>query len=287
MVVNTRGNAILASSIDDAIRGINKGVRSKDMSIRGNHAGISVEYTKKHGAWDEAMGHFKLWSAIKPHLSEQQKIMIAGATKGPFKTDAGKGIFIATESEDHWQIRRSCAMRRKGIDADWQKVPERPEAAPRQFFKADGEALEMLHNPYVSQKPVVELNVMSAMYAANERNISLMPKNNGSGIIPDGDGRAGEYDFISDGVEQKAGFNDGKFTVEADNTKSDKDYKYFYRGRKGEKSMHWLPEAAGLPKEFDMSKSRGGGHHRSWRWQRGNASFWRRAWISSFLWSKG
>ena len=258
MAFNPRGAAILASSIDDSIRGINKGVRSKDMSIRGNHTGISIDLPETHGCWKEAMDHFRLWFDLKPHLTDEQKLAITGSGKGhKNKLKAKQDIFVATDAGNRWEIRKKRAMRREGIDAPWQKVPERPDAAPRQFFKANGQELEGLYNPYVSQTPVIELNVMAGMSTKHDGNTSLMPMRASDVQCQESSGSELQHNGIAGGVGQKAHFNGGIFTVAVDNSESKTDYKYYYRARKGEKNMHWLPESAGLPAKFDMSKSRG------------------------------
>lgn len=247
MPVTTFGNAALASSLYDANHGLNKGVQAKDATVRGNHRGISLHDTEAHGGWEEMMEAFTIWSKVKPYLTEEQKKKIHNY----------EDVYLATQTADQWHIKRARAMRRDGIDAAWQHVPERPDVAPRQFLKADGNALKGLNNPYLQQTPEVELHIMANMHSTNQENISLMPKSHDGVIIPDGPGVYGKCDVIPEGVQQKADFQEGRFTLSVDNSKSNKDFRYYFRGGKGQKNIHWLTEAAGLPEKFKMLQSRG------------------------------
>lgn len=235
--------AMLASSMDDANHSINRGVWSKDMSVRGNHRGISVEDAEEVGIWDEALKAFKLWSEMKPYMSDAQKALIDSRKKRvepPFMSD----VFVASETADQWQVTRTRIMRREGIDAGWQRIAERPDVGPRQFLKANGESLKDLHNPYASQAPVVELHVMAGMSATAEANLAFMPKKADDIVNPKG-------------VAQPLGFDDGKLTLSFDNTRSNEDYVYYYGTARDYPRAHWLLQSLGHSKTVDMTGSRG------------------------------
>jgi len=175
--------------------------------------------------WKEAGAMLTLWSALKPHLTKEQAKMIAGAKDG---------FYVASETGEGWQLTKTQAMRRDGIDGKWNVQPERPSVAPRQFFKANGEALSGLNNPYATQSPVVELHVMAEMSSGHPKNVSLMPTKADDVINP------------AD-AEQALVFADGVLSVSVDNTQSAEPYEYYARG---DTVGHWL-------RKTDMSKSRG------------------------------
>ena len=234
--VTTWGTCVRASSVDHTIHGINISIRSKDMSVRGNHAGITLDLPKKHGGWEEAMKAFHMWSELKPHLSLKTKQMIA--------SNSMMNLFLASETDNQWHITKARAMRREGIDAGWQRIPERPQTAPRQAMKANTDGLTDLNNPFVSQVPEVQLHVGAGMTTDHRDNLSLMPKRDSDVIHPEG-------------ATQNTNFKDGTFTISVDNSTSGKDYYYVYRGRTGEHNMHWLGESLGFSSQFNLSDKRG------------------------------
>jgi hypothetical protein len=242
MAFRPSDTAVLASGMDDANHGLNAGIWSKDMSVRGNHRGISVEDTEEVGIWDEAMKAFKLWSEMKPHMSDAQKALIDDRKKRvdpPYMSD----LFVASETPDQWLITRTRAMRRPGIDGIWKRMTERADVSPRQYLKADGVALNGLENPYVTQTPVVELHVMAGMSKGDSKNISLMPKSADMIINP------------AHG-QQALGYENGKLIVSYDNSKSP--LKYFLWDRNTPIVGHWLYKSlSGDSKTLDMNKSRG------------------------------
>jgi hypothetical protein len=247
--------AVLASGMDDANHGLNAGIWSKDMTVRGNHRGISVEDTEEVGIWDEAMRAFKLWAEMKPHMSDEQKMLIDARKRRmdpPYMSD----MFVASETADQWLITRTRAMRRPGIDGIWKRMTERADVSPRQYLKADGVALNGLENPYVTQTPVVELHVMAGMSKGESKNISLMPTR-ADMIINPVDGR-GPKKVKRSGVSgsQELGYENGKLIVSYDNSKSSKQY-YFW-DRSDLKAGHWLYKSlSGDSKTLDMNNSRG------------------------------
>merc|ERR1712157_503949 len=113
------------------------------------------------------------------------------------------------------KLTRTRAMRRPGIDGKWLRQPERPDVAPRQHFKANGEMLYDLKNPYDIQTPVVELHVMADMSSSDADNISLMPT---------------EGDIVNPGrAEQTLEFSNDRLFISVDNSESDKVYQYITR----------------------------------------------------------
>ena len=235
MSVVTWATAVRASSLDHSVHSINKSVRSKDMSIRGNHAGIKLDLPKKHGGWEVATKAFHMWSELKPYMSLKTKEMISN--------NSMKYLFMASETDDQWHITKAYTMRREGIDAGWQRIPERPETAPRQALKANTDGLNGLNNPFIAQIPEVQLHVGAVMTSNHPENLSLMPKKESDVINPEG-------------APQNADFKDGKFTISVDNTNSDKGYHYVYTGR-GNNNIHWLGESLGFSKKFNLSNKRG------------------------------
>jgi hypothetical protein len=240
MSMVTRNDAIHASSMDDAIHGLNEGVWQTNASIRGNHRGITMEDIDTLGIWDEAMKAFFLWSEMKPHMSDEQKALIAARKRGR-ASGMKHDVFVASETDEGWQITRTRAMRREGIDAPWQHIPERPDASPRQYLKAAGKALKDLDNPYVSQAPVVELHVMANMAAENQENIPLMPQEAGDLINPPG-------------ADQSLGYRNGRLTISHDNSKAPEDYRYYARK---DVVGHWTYASIADSAVLDMGSARG------------------------------
>jgi hypothetical protein len=111
---------------------------------------------------------------------------------------------------------------------------ERPRIAPRQFLKANGEAITALKNPYATQSPVVELHVMADMSSGKPENVSLMPASGDEIINPDD-------------AEQTLAFDNGRLKLAFDNSQSTESYEYYARN---DTVGHWL-------RSIDMSKSRG------------------------------
>ena len=194
MPVTTWGTSVRASSVDHSIHGINISIRSKDMSIRGNHAGIELDLPEKHGAWKEVTKAFHRWSELKPHLSLETKEMIAASSM--------ENLFLASETDDQWRVTKARAMRREGVDAGWQRIPERPQTAPRQAIKANSDGLSGLNSPFVSQVPEVQLHVGAGMTTGHKENLSLMPNRKSDVIFPRG-------------ATQITSFRDGTFTLSA------------------------------------------------------------------------
>jgi hypothetical protein len=144
------------------------------------------------------------------------------------------GFYMASEADGHWQLTKTCAMRRKGIDGGWNVQPERPPVAPRQYLKANGGTLSGLKNPYAAQRPAVELHVMAGMSHGNPGNVSVMPTKAADIINPKG-------------AEQTLSFDDGDLVVAYDNSESARPYEYYARNAT---VGHWL-------RPVDMSSSRG------------------------------
>ncbi len=216
---------MLAPSLDDASKGAGASAKGKGIGLRAIHSGLTLGVVQEYGLWKEAGAMLTLWSALKPHLTKEQAKMIAGAKDG---------FYVASETGEGWQLTKTQAMRRDGIDGKWNVQPERPSVAPRQFFKANGEALSGLNNPYATQSPVVELHVMAEMSSGHPKNVSLMPTKADDVINP------------AD-AEQALVFADGVLSVSVDNTQSAEPYEYYARG---DTVGHWL-------RKTDMSKSRG------------------------------
>jgi len=236
------GSALPASSMDDVHHGLNGTVWSKDMSIRGNHRGISIKDTEEVGVWDEAMKAFKMWSEMKPYMSDEQKSLI-NARKKRVKPEFYSDMFIASEAPDQWLITRTRAMLRPGVDENWRRMTERPDVKPCQYLKADGAALYGLGNPYLTQTPVVELHVMAGMSKGDSQNISLMPTSAEMIINP----AKGKHPL---------GYENGKLIVSYDNSKSSKIY-YFW-DRKHLEAGHWpYKSLSGGKSKLDMNNSRG------------------------------
>ena len=217
--------AMLAPSFDNLCKGAGGSVRGKDIGLRAIHGGLTLGMVESYGLWKEAGAMLTLWCELKPHLTPEQAKMIAGTKDG---------FYVASETEGHWQLTKTRAMRREGIDGNWNVQPERPLVAPRQYFKANGETLSGLNNPYATQRPVVELHVMAGMSNGNAENVSLMPTSAAAIINPDD-------------AEQNLGFNNGRLTISFDNSRSAKPYEYYARQ---DTVGHWL-------RSIDMRNSRG------------------------------
>jgi len=223
--VHLTGSAMLSSNIDTASRAASTGAASKDIGLRAIHGGLSVQLIDSHGLWTDFGTMLTTWRNIKPQLSAAQLADI---------TDVSDGYHIASETAGQWLLTKTQAMRRPGVDGDWNVQPERPPVAPRQFCKPNGEALYALNNPFGSQTPVVELHVMADMTSNHVDNLSLMPADAGEIINP------------AD-AEQTVGYDSGKLTVAYDNTGSSQEYVYYTRD---DSVGHWLQST-------DMSGSRG------------------------------
>ena len=216
----------LASSLDDASKGASSSVMSKDIGVRAIHTGLSVDIINNFGMMNEIGDMLHLWSNLKPHLHPKYAKQIA-ENKDEF--------YVASEATAQWQLMKTRAMRREGIDGNWNAQPERPAVAPRQFFKANGETLSGLINPYPSQgNPVIQLHVMASMFYNNTENVSLMPSNETEIINPHN-------------AEQSLEFNEGIFTLVYDNSNSTESYEYY---TKGDTVGHWL-------RHVNMSSCRG------------------------------
>lgn len=247
-------SANLASSMDDIYHGLGGGVWSTDMSVRGNHRGISVEDIEEIGTWDEGMKVFKLWSEIRPHMSDEQKALINPRKKWvePYKDD----MFVPSETPDQWLITRTRAMLRPGIDETWKNVTERPPMKPRQYLKADGVALNGLENPYVTQTPEVELHVMAGMSKGDSKNIPLMPKSADMIINPPQVGGPKKLPRGAVSGPQSLGYENGKIIVSYDNSKSSKPY--YLWDRNTPLVGHWFYQSvSGGTSKLDMNNSRG------------------------------
>ncbi len=218
--------AALSPGPDEISHGANGSVVNfRHIGLRGLHSGLTVGELANYGLLDEAGAAMKLWSGLKPYLSTAQMSEIASATND---------FFVASETANQWQLTKTRAMLRTGIDGGWNDQPERPDVAPRQFFKANGGQLTGLNNPYATQLPVVELHVMAGMSATNAANISLMPANAGQIINPVN-------------AVQTLGYTSGKLTVAYNNSGSGTEYKYY---TKSDTVGYWL-------KTVDMSSRRG------------------------------
>lgn len=249
--------AVLASSLDDALHGLNKSVWSKDMTVRGNHRGITVQDIETVGIWDEAMKAFKIWAEMKPHMSYDQKVQINARLRLPEGEPAyNSDLFVASETADNWLITRKRAMRRPGIDQGWKRMTERQDVAPRQYLKADGEAINGLENPYSTQSPELELHVMAGMSKGNSENIPLMPTS--ASMIDNSAKGRGPKRVPRARVTgpQALKYESGKVIVSLDNSKSD--LKYFLWDRDTPIVGHWLYKSiSGGASTLDMSKHRG------------------------------
>jgi len=217
--------ATLAPSLDAACQGAGKSAKGKDIGLRAIHSGLTVDTIEGYGLWEEAGDMLKRWSELKPYLTTEQARTIA---------DTKDDFYVASETEGHWQLTRTRAMRRDGIDGNWNVQAERPPVAPRQFFKANGETLSGLKNPYANQSPVVELHVMADMSGGDTENMSLMPTSDADITNPDD-------------AEQTLGFNNGNLRISFDNSQSTEPYEYYARL---DTVGHWLHS-------IDMSNSRG------------------------------
>ncbi len=217
--------AMPAPSLDDASMGASVSAKGKDIGLRAIHGGLTLDVVKNYGLWKDVGAMLSLWSELKPHLSPEQAKMIGAADDD---------VFMASETESHWQLTKTRAMRREGIDGNWNVQAERPRIAPRQFFKANGEAITGLKNPYATQGPVVELHVMADMSYSNSENVTLMPRNAADLINPDD-------------AEQTLGLGNDKLTISFDNSQSTEPYECYARQ---DTVGHWL-------QSIDMSNSRG------------------------------
>ena len=217
--------AMLAPSLDDASMGAAKSSRGKDIGLRAIHSGLNMDVVRKYGLWKEAGAMLSLWSALKPHLSPEQARMVSGTNDD---------FYAASETESHWYLTKTRAMRREGIDGGWNVQPERPPVAPRQFLKADGTEITGLHNPYAAQSPVVELHIMANMSSDKPANVSLMPASIDQVINPDG-------------AEQGLTYDEGVLELTFNNSQATESYAYDTRE---DKVGYWL-------RSVDMSESRG------------------------------
>lgn len=222
----------LSSSLDDAYRAASQSANQRHLGLRSTHSGLTLDTIANHGHWDDFGAVLELWSSLKPYLSTEQADLIA---------NADESYYVVSEAEGHWQLTQTQAMRRLGIDAAWNVQAERPAIASRQFFKADGESLDGLNNPYAEQVPVVQLHVMAGMSDADPANISLMPSSAEAIINPDG-------------AEQTLGFSNESLIVSYDNTSSGEDYIYY---TKKDTVGHWLASSVVGSTTVDMSDSRG------------------------------
>jgi hypothetical protein len=245
-------SASLASSMDDVHHSLNLGVWSNDMNVRGNHRGLTVADTDELGIWEKALKTFRLWSEMKPYMSDDQKEMISTRKRRVVKATT-HDVFVASETDDQWLITRKRAMRREGIDSPWRPIPERPELGPRQFMKANGETIEGLENPYQEQTADLQLHVMPSMSTAAENNISLMPK------------KAGDI-MTSKKTTQTLSFRDGVLNVSYDNSKSKTEHISYWDGKnyKGHKNFtqgrdqgYWPASAVVGKSKMDTEKTRG------------------------------
>ena len=220
-------SSMLAPSYDDACRGATKGANRKNIGLRAIHSGLSLDIVKNYGLWEEAGAMLTMWSDLKPHLSEEQAKKIGGSKDG---------FYVASETDDQWQLTKHRALLRQGVDSNWNSQPERPPVTPRQYLKADGESLTGLHNPYASQQPEVELHVMADMSHQDTENVSLMPTKAEEIINPKG-------------TLQPLSFENGNLTVSYDNSKSSEPYEYS-APKNTVMAGHWNHQ-------IDMSNSRG------------------------------
>ena len=250
MAITPWDHAKLAGSLDDISFNLNKSVDSKDITIRGNHRGLYIEDMEIYGGWDKALEILNLWSELKPYMSEDhKKLMVWKKAHGMAgRYSIHDDFFVASETDTQWNLTKTRAMRREGLDLAWQKIPERPMVSPRQFFKADGKALEGLHNPYGTQTPDIELHVMATMKQDGETNVSMMPKN------------ANDIDFTNTSSQGAYGFRDGALTLSIDNSKSQNEYEFspVHLNRAKESSVaSWLYSSIGTSSVFDMTRHRG------------------------------
>jgi len=197
----------LAPGLDAANQGAGKGAQSQNINIRSIHSGLTMEAVEDHGLFTDFAKLLRMWTNIKFKLSPEEAKMIA---------DTKDDFFTAKEDNSKWKLSKTRAMRRPGIDGNWNTQPERPDVAPRQYLIANGEKLNNLFNSYTKQTPVVELHIMADMRYNHKNNFSLMPKNADEIINPSG-------------AEQKLDFKDGKLTISVDNTDSAEDYEYITR----------------------------------------------------------
>ncbi len=215
----------LSSSLDQASRAATKSAASRHIGLRSTHSGLSLNTIENHGHWNEFGGVLQIWSELKPELTPAQVDLVSGAADH---------YYVASETAGQWQLMQAQAMRRPGIDGGWNVQAERPEIAPRQFFKADDETLSGLNNPYAAQAPVVELHVMAGMSDTDPANTSLMPTSAGDIINP--------VD-----AEQTLGYDSGNLTVSVNNSGSSQAYEYYARN---DTVGYWL-------RSINMSASRG------------------------------
>jgi hypothetical protein len=233
--------ASYTSSVDDAHYSMTISARSKDVGVRGNHKGIEMSYPENHGAWAELMDVLRIWTDVKPHLSDELKQRIANRYEKVRNTK--KDIYVASETEDAWQLTRMRAMFREGIDGSWKLIAERPSVAPRQFLKADGQFIEGLGNPYVEQVPVMDLHVMASMTTGNPENLSLMPRS---------------QDHLENlgNHPQNLRFEKGGLTLTLDNSNSSVEA-YVNWKKDGQQLPRWLAQSVLGTRDVDMSQRRG------------------------------
>jgi hypothetical protein len=241
MSLMTGGQAALSSSVDDAHQSLTDKVLSKDIYVRGNHKGIEVSSSEQHGAWDEMMDALRIWSDLKPHLSDDLKRQIAKRYEKVRNTR--KDIYVASETDDTWQLTKMRAMHRDGIDATWKLIPERPSVSTRQYLRADGQLIEGLGNPYVAQVPEMELHVMASMSSRADENLKLMP------VVPS------DLEMPGKG-SQKLRVAGGGLTLSYDNSRSEKEAVTYFKSGK-DTIPHWLTQSIRGTRFVNLEAHRG------------------------------
>jgi hypothetical protein len=226
-------SAALALGMDDVFHNLSTVPDATSMRIRGDHAGITVDVPQAVGIWDEATAAMDLWSNMNPFLTPQQVATIATMND----------IHVASQTSGQWELIRTRAMRRPGIDGIWRRMTERPDVAPRQYFKADGATLSGLENPYATQVPDVQLHVMAAMSESSGNNITLMPTSAGMIVNPTG-------------AEQTLTYDSGKIIVSLDNSQSPSDYYHWDRNNPPTVG-YWTYQSLSATTTLDMNESRG------------------------------
>ena len=103
----------LAPSLDDASKGASSSVMSKDIGLRAIHTGLSVDIINNFGMMNEIGDMLHLWSDLKPHLHPEYAKQIA-ENKDEF--------YVASEAAAQWQLMKTRAMRREGIDGNWNSL---------------------------------------------------------------------------------------------------------------------------------------------------------------------
>ena len=233
--------ASLTSSIDDAHFSLSAEVQAKDMGVRGNHKGISLDYAQKHGHWSEVLDALRIWQDLKPYLSEAQKGQIAKRYEKLRNTH--RYFYFATEADDAWYLTPKRAIHREGIDGTWKLIPERPRISTRQYCKADGTAIEGLENPYATQTPAIELHAMATMSSGSQANLPLMPKSKDA-ILQSGKGR------------NLLEYRNGALTVTYDNSGGNSEAVIKWKPNK-EEIPYWYAEPIHGKQFLDFSQQRG------------------------------